>query len=154
MMAEAQVIKPPMSKTHKHKSSLFSYWAIIRLKNDQVYRYQLSKDIQAAMKIDGFATSYKLLKHALIVVPISEYGHDGHAKMTVGRIEDVFKGIYTHNSRWITRGQWISANHLQRNWLGILKLKPVVVYLQHDYDNLSQKRIKWAVKQLAKPIDD
>lgn len=134
----------------KPKTRPYVWWAIIKLTNGQYYKYQFSKDIQAAIKHDSLQQAKPYLINSLIVVPTSEfYRHpDGkrYADMTVGQIVFIFKQPKTSNPRWITRGQLC---HTKLPIWSPDRFDKTYNYLKHDYDQNSQATIKQAIKKLA-----
>lgn len=119
--------------------------ADIELANGQVKSYQFSSDIRHAI-----ATARQTqqpwrdyLIGSLIVVPVGNYNAKGRAPMSVGLIKNVYPAPHhTHNSRWITRGQFVKAPK-PGCWRALGR---AYHYLKHDYDELSQHDIAWALQ--------
>lgn len=135
---------------HQHHNRMV-YWAIVELANGKRYRYQLSKDLQYAIKFDTPKRAIPKLIDSLMVVPLTDfYDHaDGnYADMTVGRVLFVIKAPHTSKSRWITRGQFSKVTYNRWHWPNRAKL---FNYLKHDYDAQSQQRIHKAIYQLIQP---
>ena len=137
-----------MKEETKHPSKL-CYWAIIQMPNGHRYRYQLSNDLQYAIKFDTPQKAIPKLVNSLIVVPISKYRTENNkttVDVSVGKILFIVRLPRTHNTRWITRGQLV---HLDSDTIIYLEFLRIYNYLKHDYDPESQKRIRQGIKKLV-----
>lgn len=132
-------------KTFQHQ-----YWVKVGFTDGTTKWYQCSRDLQGALwsltkKHHGKTQS---LNGFLINVPISGYDKNGHASIITGVVlETKIKNQRTHDTSRITRSQICNlSNHY--NKLGWRRLKEVIRYMQHDYDNDNKQQIAKAISNL------
>lgn len=137
-----------MKEETKHKPKI-CYWAIIQMPDGHRRKYQLSNDLQYAIEFDTPQKAIPNLVNSLIVIPISDYytkNNKTTVDVTVGKILFIVRLPRTHNTRWITRGQFV---HLDSDTVIYLEFLRIYNYLKHDYDIESQQRIRRAIKKLV-----
>ena len=133
---------------HRHHKRPLNYWAVIKLPNGELKGYQLSKDLQYAIKFDQPKKAIPMLINKLIVIPLSKYNEQrDQAHMGLGQIVFIYKEPHTSNARWITRGQ---ISQIYTNHFGYPKYAQMYNYLKHDYDTKSQQQINQDLHQLIK----
>lgn len=106
--------------------------------------YRFAKDIEEAMhyELTHFGKDdYRRFKNALIVVPLDPNYQQARPRVTVARIKSVFRSEKPA-AAMSTRSQF----SLGENWQDPAKTKTVIDYLQHDYSESSQEKIKETIQ--------
>lgn len=119
-----------MSK--RKKKFQVSTFCSVRFLNGKRKVYQFPNDLRDAMLAEDLPQLRRMLKGKLINVPISKY-KNGHAKLTVAKIERVFRKDVYLPSHLRTRGQFIDLEDGD------------VRFLMHDHSLLNKIRIFLAV---------
>lgn len=119
------------------------FYVKVKLPWGTTTHYQLSKELQIGMhqyQSQHLKDYYKILKGALINVPIfeMEFQHHYHSFTIPVKVKSVF--IRNERCEWRTRGQFISKENLDFNDEKQLK------FLQHDYSKFN----KWIIKKCWK----
>lgn len=133
---------------HRHKHYPYpTFWAKIALPNGGNANYQLSKDIQLALRqyIKAHPKDwFMILLGVLINIPIAPYDPQGHTVITAGKVKKVWMSKrHTSNPAAITRSQFVKPSYSR---LGFRKTQQALTYLRHNYGPTSEQQIKYAIQ--------
>lgn len=144
-------LKAQPKKKKKHHRRREYYWVHVQFTNGRVANYQLPKDLQGPLDQhrESHPETWKsVLLGALINVPTTKY-HDGQAKIRPAVVQEILiLPVGAHDSRWITRSQFVKPNYPWRDWLfNRVSMEREDNFLIHDFDRANQQRIKTIVSQ-------
>lgn len=134
---------------HHHRKEY--YWVQVRFTNGKIANYQLPKDLQGPLdhhRADHPNDWKELLVGALINVPTTKY-RDGQTKIRPAEIREILiLPVGAHDSRWITRSQFVKPDYSWGEWLlNQVSLNRESNFLTHDFSAANQQRIKTILGQ-------
>lgn len=144
-------LKSQPKKKKKHHRRREYYWVHVQLTNGRVANYQLPKDLQGPLdqhRESNPGTWKEVLLGALINVPTTKY-QNGQAKIRPAVVQEILiLPVGAHDSRWITRSQFVKPNYSWRDWFfNRVSMEREDNFLTHDFDQSNQQRIKTIVSQ-------